>query len=119
MLLVASLVAGESWLLPTTAGMWWAFAYLVLGASVGAFLLYVFVLNRWTASGASYGFVLVPLVTVALATTLAGEQISWLFVLGGVLVLAGVWVGALMPTGSRAELPATQLRTAGESGAES
>lgn len=97
MLLVASLVAGEAWVLPSTVGMWWAFAYLVLGASVGAFLLYVYVLGRWTASAASYGFVLIPLVTTVLATTLAGEQIGLLFVVGGALVLAGVWFGALLP----------------------
>ncbi len=100
-----------------TAGMWWAFVYLVLGASVGAFLLYVFVLGRWTASGASYGFVLIPLVTAVLAATLAGEQITLLLVLGGVLVLAGVWVGALMKTGPRPERPAP-VKVAAEAGTE-
>ena len=107
MLLVASLVAGEAWVLPSTVGMWWAFAYLVLGASVGAFLLYVYVLGRWTASAASYGFVLIPLVTTVLATTLAGERIGPLFVVGGALVLAGVWLGALMPAKPAPAAPAT------------
>lgn len=116
MLLLASLLAGESWLLPSTTGMWLAFAYLVLGASVGAFLLYVYVLNRWTASGASYGFVLIPLVTAVLATTLAGEQIGALFVLGAALVLGGVWVGALMGSGGRAEKGAARMKQAGVEG---
>jgi drug/metabolite transporter (DMT)-like permease len=96
-----ALLAGEVWILPSSAGTWWAFGYLVVGASVAAFLFYLHVLRSWTASATSYGFVLIPLVTVALATSLAGERITGLFVVGGVLVLAGVWVGALKKGGAR------------------
>ena len=92
-----SLIAGENWALPSTAGMWWILAYLAIGTSVLGFLLYLYVLKRWTASATSYMHVLIPLITVALATSLAGERITWLFVLGGSLVLVGVWFGALMP----------------------
>jgi drug/metabolite transporter (DMT)-like permease len=42
--------------------------------------------------------VIIPLVTVIVASTLAGEQITLSFVAGGVLVLAGVLVGALLPS---------------------
>jgi drug/metabolite transporter (DMT)-like permease len=56
------------------------------------------VLRRWTASGTSYGFVVIPLVTVVVAASLAGEQITLSFVSGGILVLAGVVVGALLPS---------------------
>lgn len=95
MLGVTSLLNGESWVLPSSTATWLAFAYIVVGASVIAFLLYLFVLGRWTASAASYAFVLFPLVTVILATQLAGEQITWGFIGGGLLVLGGVWFGAL------------------------
>lgn len=32
------------------------------------------------------------------SAVLTGERISLLFVLGGAVILAGVWVGALAPT---------------------
>lgn len=95
MLGVASSVNGEAWVLPTSLATWLAFAYIVIGASVIAYFLYLYVLGRWTASAASYAFVLFPLVTVVLATQLAGEQITWGFVGGGLLILGGVWFGAL------------------------
>jgi drug/metabolite transporter (DMT)-like permease len=94
---IASLVRGESWTIPTELDTWVAFVYLVVFVTVGAFLLYMFVLGQWTASGTSYGFVLVPLVTIVVAATIAGEAITAGFLIGAVLVLAGVYVGALMP----------------------
>lgn len=66
--------------------------------TISAFILYMFVLSKWTASNTSYGFVLVPLITIVVASTLAGEKISLNFLLGAGLVLAGVLVGALLPT---------------------
>ncbi|MGD2048594.1 MAG: DMT family transporter [Chloroflexota bacterium] len=92
----ASLIGGESWLLPSSASVRLSLIYLVI-ASVGLFLLYLFILGRWTATGASYAFVLNPLVTVILATFLTDEVISLLFLVGAAVVLLGVYVGALMP----------------------
>lgn len=100
-LLAVSLIAGESWTIPTQPTTWIAFLYLVFIMSVIAFLLYMFVLSRWTASMTSYGFVLVPLVTIVVAATLAGEVISPNFLIGAGLVLAGVFVGALLPSRSK------------------
>jgi len=94
----ASLVRGETWNLPTQANTWIAFLYLVIFVTISAFILYMFVLSKWTASNTSYGFVLVPLITIVVASTLAGEKISLNFLLGAGLVLAGVLVGALLPT---------------------
>jgi len=95
MLFLTSLLAGEQWVLPSTMGVWLAVGYLVLGVSVSMFLLYLYILGRWTASATSYAFVLFPIVTVLLAAQLAGERISLAFIAGGVLVLGGVWFGAL------------------------
>ncbi len=58
----------------------------------------MFVLRKWSASGTSYGFVLVPLVTIVVASTLAGEEITTNFLAGAGLVLAGSLVGALLPS---------------------
>jgi drug/metabolite transporter (DMT)-like permease len=93
-----SLVSGEAWNIPTQTNTWLAFIYLVVFVTVVAFLLYMFVLGKWSASGTSYGFVLVPLVTIVVASTLAGEEITTNFLIGAGLVLAGVLVGALLPS---------------------
>ena len=95
---IASLVSGEKWTIPAQANTWIAYLYLVIFVSVLAFLLYMFILGKWSASGTSYGFVLTPLVTIVLASTLVGEEITWNFLAGAVLVLTGVFVGALFPS---------------------
>ncbi len=102
-LAAVSIIRGEAWALPTETDTWVAFAYLVVMVTFVAFLLYMFVLEEWTASGASYGFVLIPLVTVVVAATVAGEKITGGFLTGTALVLAGVYVGALMPTHAKQE----------------
>lgn len=99
----ASLVRGETWNIPTQTNTWIAFIYLVLFVTITAFILYMFVLSNWTASNTSYGFVLVPLVTIVVASSLAGEQITLNFLLGAGFVLVGVLVGALLPNKKKAE----------------
>ena len=99
----ASLIRGEEWIIPTQTNTWIAFIYLVVFVTILAFLLYMFVLSKWTASGTSYGFVLVPLVTMVVAATLAGEVITVNFLIGSAFVLAGVLVGALLPTKTKPE----------------
>jgi len=90
-----SLAAGETWTLPQRIDTITAVVYLVTIGSVGLFALFLYVLRRWTATATSYLLVVSPLVTVAVAALLAGEQITPQFVLGGALVAAGVYVGAL------------------------
>jgi drug/metabolite transporter (DMT)-like permease len=53
------------------------------------------VLRYWAASRAAYEFVLIPVVTLALSAWLDDEPVGLGLVLGGLLVLAGVYVGAL------------------------
>lgn len=93
-LLVTSRSLGEPWHLPALPVTWAALGWLIMSASV-AFILMVWLLSKWSASATSYGTVLQPLVTVAVAAWLAGERISLLFALGGALALIGVYVGAL------------------------
>ena len=96
-LLTASLISGETWTIPTQTNTWIAFLYLVIFVTVIAFITYMYVLRNWTASNTSYGFVLIPLVTVVVAATIAGEVVTLNFLLGGALVIVGVLVGALIP----------------------
>jgi drug/metabolite transporter (DMT)-like permease len=74
-----------------------AMAYLVVIGSVVVFLLYVVVLRYWAASRASYGFVIIPFVSLVLSASLDNELVGVGLVVGGLLVLAGVYVGALRP----------------------
>jgi drug/metabolite transporter (DMT)-like permease len=94
MLLGLSVAVGESWTLPTALNTWASFAYLVVFGSVTLFYLYLFVLSRWTASATNYSFLLFPVVTVTMAAWLLGEEATISLIIGGAIVLVGVWVGA-------------------------
>jgi drug/metabolite transporter (DMT)-like permease len=94
-LLLASLVVGESAALPQETDTWLALAYLVVLGTVVVFVLNLVVLSRWAASRFAYLFVLVPIVTVVLSAWLDDEPVGASLLLGGVLVLGGVYVGAL------------------------
>ena len=99
LLLAGSMVAGESHALPQQVATWAAVGYLVVVGSVVVFVLYLVVLRYWAASRAAYGFVLIPFVTVLLSAWLDNEPLGVGLLLGGLLVLSCVYVGALRPTG--------------------
>lgn len=94
---IFSLVTGEAWVIPSQPSTWAALSYLVVFVTVIAFMFYLQVLNNWSASGTSYGFVIIPLITVIVAAVLTSEQITVNFMIGAGLVLIGVLVGALLP----------------------
>jgi drug/metabolite transporter (DMT)-like permease len=101
-LVLLSLVLKESIVLPERGGTWLALAYMVVLGSGPVFVLYLVVVRLWSASRAAYTFVLIPLVTVLLSAWIDDEPIGAGLVLGGLLVLAGVYVGALRPATSPA-----------------
>ena len=106
-LLVISLIAHEPWQVPKLLATWTSILYLVVFGSVVVFYLFLFVIQRWTASASSYTFVLLPFVTVVISTWLTGEKETIVFLLGGLVVLAGVWVGAFFQPKARVEQPAS------------
>jgi drug/metabolite transporter (DMT)-like permease len=95
LLMPVSLAAGEPWGLPRLGSTWIALAYLVLVGSVAAFSLFLFVLQRWTASAAAYQWVMLPLVALPVSAHFTGEELTPALILGGALVVAGVYVGAI------------------------
>ena len=105
LLLVLSAVVGDAWVLPRTGTAAWAVAYLVTFGSVGLFVLVLLVVKRWTASATSYLFVLFPVATLALGAWLADEPVTAQAVIGAVVVMIGVWFGALSPGARRATAP--------------
>jgi drug/metabolite transporter (DMT)-like permease len=101
-LLLLSLIFGESWSLPATQATWISYGYLVLGGSVLMFYLFLYVLDRWTASATSYILLLVPVATIIIAAWLLDEQVSLRFLMGSAVVLVGVWFGAIsQPKGNK------------------
>ena len=60
-------------------------------------VLYLFLLRRWLASRVAYIFVLAPPLSVALSAWLDNEHVGAELFLGGAVILAGVYVGALRP----------------------
>jgi drug/metabolite transporter (DMT)-like permease len=96
LLLGLSVVTGEPRRVPTEGTTWVALGYLVVLGSVVLFSLFVFTLQRWRASAVSYTTLLMPVVTVSLAAILTGEKVSSWFAIGGVVILAGVYVGAFL-----------------------
>jgi drug/metabolite transporter (DMT)-like permease len=105
LLLVFSLIVGETWVVPSQAETIAAVSYLVLLGSVGMFILTLLVVRRWTASAMSYAFVLFPVVTMLAEAWLLDEPLTMRSVIGAIAVMAGVWFGALSRTDSE---PATE-----------
>jgi drug/metabolite transporter (DMT)-like permease len=110
LLVVLSAAVGERWLIPAQSDTWTAMLFLVVFGSVGVFWLYLFILGRWTASAASIEFLLIPIATVVYSAILTGEAITPALVVGGAVILAGVYVGAYARSrqGAAASLPATE-----------
>jgi drug/metabolite transporter (DMT)-like permease len=103
LLLALSVTVGEPWVWPATPAVQVSFVYLVLLGSIGLFLLYLFVLGRWTASAASYILLLAPLAAAVLGWLVLGETVSMALLIGGVLAIAGVYVGAIAGQGTGAQ----------------
>jgi len=112
LLLGLSLVTGEGWLVPSAAQTWVALGYLAGIGSVGLFGLFLFTLGRWTASGVAYMTPLFPVVAMIAGAVIAGEAITANGVIGGVVVLAGVYVGALSRGSHRGPTPEPQVAKA-------
>jgi len=94
LLLGASFALGEVHLQPKLLGTWLALGYITFFGSVVMFGLYLFGLKHWSASGMSYSTLMLPFVSVTVATLLTGETFSPGFIVGGLVMLGGVYLGA-------------------------
>jgi drug/metabolite transporter (DMT)-like permease len=98
LLLPLSLILGERWTLPTQQDTWLAISYLVVVGSLAVFWLFIFVLRRWDASAASFQFLLLPLAAIPFSALLTHEVVTPNMLLGGALMLGGVYLGVLAPS---------------------
>jgi drug/metabolite transporter (DMT)-like permease len=111
-LLAISAVTGDRWALPTEGEVIWSVIYLVTLGSAGLFVVLLLVVRKWTASATSYAFVLFPVSTMLLGAWIADEPITGQGVAGAILVMSGVWFGALSPGARRVPLPVEEPRPA-------
>jgi drug/metabolite transporter (DMT)-like permease len=95
MLALVAVVSGEPILVPARLETWVAMAYLIGPGSIAVFVLVLYVLARWTASATSYAFLLFPLVAIVLGAALLNEPVQPTFLVGGAIVLVGVYLGAV------------------------
>jgi drug/metabolite transporter (DMT)-like permease len=107
LLILLAFFVGETVVLPRERDTWLAVGYLVVVGSGIVFVLYVLVLRYWSASRVAYGFAITPVVTVLVSAWLLDEPVGFALIVGGALVLAGVYVGVLRPaaTGAPAAAP--------------
>jgi drug/metabolite transporter (DMT)-like permease len=107
LLILLAFFVGETVVLPRESDTWLAVGYLVVVGSGIVFVLYVLVLRYWSASRVAYGFAITPVVTVLVSAWLLDEPVGFALIVGGALVLAGVYVGVLRPaaTGAPAAAP--------------
>ncbi|MFP3854900.1 MAG: EamA family transporter [Anaerolineales bacterium] len=95
LLAIGSLAFGEAWTLPRQGQTLLAVAWLVILGSVGLFQLFLFVVRRWTASATVYSIAGMPVIAVVLGWLLLDQAITVEFLIGSVLVLAAVYLGAI------------------------
>ncbi len=88
----ASAALGERWSLPQGAG-WVPVLYLTLIGSIGAFVTFAWLVQRWPVSRVSFIAVVTPVVGTALGAAVLGERLSPSAVAGGLIVIAAVLLG--------------------------
>ena len=88
----ASLVLGEDHSLPTTVGAWWPVVYLTLAGSLGAYVLWTWLVGHWSVTSASYVGVVVPVIAVVLGAIALNETRSPETYVGAAIVIAAVVV---------------------------
>ena len=71
--------------------------YLAVAGSVGAFVLWAWLVNHWEISRTSYIAVILPPVAVSLGAMVRHERLGMSTLVGAAVVLAGVTVGLRSP----------------------
>lgn len=107
--LAVSVALAESRELPPSAAAWVPILYLVVAGSLGAYLLYTWLIKTWSVTNASYIGVVVPIVAVVLGAIVKQERPSALAFAGAGIVIAAV-VYALRPPRPAPVSPAIQAR---------
>ena len=94
---IASTLLGESHAIPTTAAAWLPILYLTIAGSLGAFVLFTWLVTHWSVTNASLLGVTVPIIAVFLGGVVKGEQPATLTYVGAAIVIAAVLIALRAP----------------------
>lgn len=90
--LLASLLLRERWTLPASLDQWWPVLYLAILGSLGAYVLFTWLVGHWSATTASFVGVVVPVIALALGAIFRAERPPLISFVGAALVIAAVIV---------------------------
>jgi drug/metabolite transporter (DMT)-like permease len=110
-LFITSQLTGEVMRMPVSSSTWIALVYLIIFGSILTFVLAFVVVKYWKASVASYQLLLMPFVTMISSSLMIGERLTLLILVGGVLVLMGVYVGISTPKTSMMKIREKHLQS--------
>ena len=99
--LAASLLTGEDRALPTTTAGWGPILYLTIAGSLGAYVIYTWLVARWDVTKTSLVGVTAPVVAVLVGAVVKGERPAAITLLGAVVVLGAVVAGLRAPERQR------------------
>lgn len=88
--LAASVLLGEPRALPASPSEWAPILYLAILGSLGAFVLYAWLLGRWGATSAAFIGVIVPVIALILGAVFRSEVPPLISYVGAAVVIASV-----------------------------
>ncbi len=103
--LVISLGLGESHAIPQTTAAWIPILYLTVAGSLGAFVLFTWLVTHWSVSNASLLGVTVPIIAVILGGLVKGEQPAALTYAGAAIVISAILIALRAPHPRAASAP--------------
>lgn len=95
--LTVSFALGESHAIPMTAAAWLPILYLTIAGSLGAFVLFTWLVTHWSVSNASLLGVTVPIIAVILGGIVKGEQPAMLTYVGAAIVISAILIALRAP----------------------
>lgn len=104
--LAASFALGEPHAIPSTMAAWLPILYLTLAGSLGAFVLFTWLVTHWSVSNASLLGVTVPIIAVILGGLVKGEQPATLTYVGAAVVISAILIALRAPHARPAPTPA-------------
>jgi len=95
--LAVSTAVGEEHALPGSFEGWIPILYLTLAGSLGAYVIYTWLVAHWPATRASLVGVTAPVIAVIVGAAVKGERPSVVTLVGATIVLSSVVVGLRLP----------------------
>jgi drug/metabolite transporter (DMT)-like permease len=95
--LAVSVALGESHAIPVTMAAWLPILYLTVAGSLGAFVLFTWLVTHWSVSNASLLGVTAPIIAVILGGLVKGEQPATLTYVGAAVVISAILIALRAP----------------------